>query len=599
MRAYLIAPVNERGASTSFPIGIACVSAALKQAGHEVESINLGLCEDPVGSVLEDIRRFKPGMVGLGGLTPSFRQLRGVHQAIRQAFPGMVTVLGGGVLTSAVDIVFGAVEPDFGVIGEGELTMTELAACLDRGDDPMGVDGLIFRLPGGPLHRTPPRAPIHDLDTLPIPDYAGLKLQTLLDRGVFLEVLGSRGCPYSCTFCYSPLGRRYRQRSLDHLFSEIEHVVSQYGMKTMGITDELFASSPARVSEFCERIGPLGVSWITQLRVDSVDESTLRRMRKAGCTLISYGLESMHSDVLRSMNKKITPDKIEKTLELTYESGISVFGNFIFGDPAETKQTASHTIEWWFNNRKHLINLGSLICWPGSKIYNDAVERGIIADELAFIADGCPETNLTAMSDADYWKLLRRNHLYHNVLLYPGRALDVRPEGEDSWRLEMVCPHCGDERIYNGVGDNRIPFNRSTVRLGCVCGRQFDLPMLIPPANIPKEFMDEAERLAALAEAGDGEALQKLEELSDTHKRFALARWRTSRIHFKAGDMAKAYLYTAKALLADPTIPGFHAQMADILNAMGEPRPASVFQDQARLLQSCQPKGWINPVDTQ
>lgn len=598
MRIFLIAPVNERGVSTTFPIGIACISAALKQAGHEVESINLALHADDIDAVDKAIRRFKPNLVGLGGLTPSFNQLRSVHEAIRIEFPTLPTVLGGGVLTSAVETVFGALRPDFGVIGEGEATMVELVACIGQGGDPALVDGLVYQEADGEIKRTAPRASLTDLNSLPIPDYEGLDLRSLLDAGVFLEILGSRGCPYSCTFCYSPLGRHYRQRSLDHLFREIEHVISRYGVRAMGINDELFAASPTRIREFCERIQPLGVSWMTQLRVDSVDREILLLMRKAGCQVICYGLESMHQDVLRSMNKKITPAQIEKTLELTYQAGMTSFGNFIFGDSAETRETADHTLDWWFANRKYLINLGSLVCWPGSKIYRQALERGVIRNELDFIADSCPETNVTTMADEEYWKMLRRNHLYHNVLLYPARVLDARPEGEDTWLLETVCPHCGKECDHK-VSSRSIPFHRSTARLGCTCGRQFDLPVLVPPPQFPAPLLEEVENVSILAHDGDQSALDRLEELANAHKRLAGARFIVSQIHLKAGNQEKAYLFTAKALMADPTIPLFHRQMADILETMGEPKPAAIFRDQGRLLESCQPKGWKFSVEAQ
>ena len=596
MKIYLIAPLNERGSKTTFPLGIASISAALKAAGHEVKAVNLALCEDDTGEVLAEIRDFKPDFVGIGGLTPSFAQIRRVHAAMKHEHPNLPTVLGGGVLTSAAEIVFEDIKPDYGVIGEGEVTIVELAEQLENGRAPLDVNGLILRGVDGSLIRTQARTPLPDLNVLPMPDYEGLGYAKLREMGIYLEILGSRGCPYSCTFCYSPLGRRYRQRSLDHLFREIEHVVKTYDIKSLGITDELFAITPERVKEFCDRIAPLGVNWITQLRVDSVDEDTLRLMRDSGCVMISYGLESMHQDVLKSMNKKTTPAKIERTLELTYDAGMSSFGNFIFGDPAETPLTAEATMDWWFNNRKHLINLGSLQCWPGSKIYKDAVRNGIIANELEFIAEGCPDINLTSMPEHDYWKMLRRAHLYNNALLFPCRVLEVNPDGPGAWSLSTVCPHCTKEKTYNQITNHNVPFNRSTVRLWCECGRMFDLPVLVPLPEHPRELLDEVARLGRLAAAGDQDALGRLEALGSEHLRLANARYMAAKAHWAAGVVDKAYLFTAKGLIADPTFPGLHELMALVLTAMDEPGIARVFHEQASRLRDNQPPGWVSPL---
>lgn len=589
MRVLLLAPRNERGVSLVFPLGIAYISSALRKAGHEVMSLNLALYNDDVQEVMHAITAFQPSLVGIGGMTFSFSQIKRILSAVKARHPEIITLLGGGVLTSAAVPVFKAIDPDFGIIGEGDETAPELVRCIENGDDPSKVSGIVFRGSDGGLVFTPPRPVLASLDDLPLPDYEGLGFANLMGQGIILEILGSRGCPHACTFCYSPLGRKYRQRSLDHLFQEIEHVAAQYGVERLGVADELFAATPERVREFCRRITPLGIKWHTQLRVDSVDEATLREMGEAGCCMISYGLESMDERVLKSMNKKIKPAQIARTLELTYSSGITSFGNFIFGDIAETQETADNTLNWWLDNRKHLINLGSLQCWPGSKVYGHALEKGVISDEIDFISRSCPEINITAMTDEQYWKLLMRKTLYDRALLFLAKVTRAELNADGTWSIDCICPHCGAEQSHLSVGEHNIPFNRHSVRLLCRCRRQFDLPIQIPKPDIPRDLSDEADRLHQLATDGDTEALAGLEAICDAHRDFESPRYRAAMLFWNRGDTDKAYKYCLKALLANPVSPPCHELMAHILDRQGETKAASAFREQAKLLLECMP----------
>lgn len=589
MRVLLLAPRNERGVSLVFPLGIAYISSALRKAGHEVLSLNLALYNDDVQEVMRAIAAFQPALVGIGGMTFSFSQVKRILSAVKASHPGIITLLGGGVLTSAAAPVFKAIAPDFGIIGEGDETAPELVRCIENRGDPSEVNGIVFRGRDGELVFTPPRPVLASLDDLPLPDYEGLGFANLMKRGIILEILGSRGCPHACTFCYSPLGRKYRQRSLDHLFKEIEHVVTGYGVRQLGVADELFAANPERVRDFCRRIAPLGIKWHTQLRVDSVDEDTLREMGNAGCYMISYGLESMDERVLKSMNKKINPEQIERTLELTYSSGITSFGNFIFGDIAETQETADNTLNWWLDNRKHLINLGSLQCWPGSKVYKHALEKGIISDEIDFISRSCPEINVTTMTDEQYWKLLMRKTLYDRALLFLAKVTRAERNTDGTWSIDCICPHCGAGQSHKSVGKHNIPFNRHSVRLTCRCFRQYDLPIQIPTPEIPRPLLDEADRVYESATAGDRQAISELEALCDAHRDFASLRYRTAMLFWNEGDTGKAYKYCLKALLANPVSPPCHELMAQILDRQGEAKASSAFREQAKLLLDCMP----------
>lgn len=265
-------------------------------------------------------------------------------------------------------------------------------------------------------------------------------------------VLSDRSCPFRCTFCFHPTGQKYRQRSLDNIFEEIDYQVQTYRVKHIGFTSELFATSEERVSEFCKRIKGYEISWGCCLRVTDVNAELLKLMKASGCREICFGLESADDSVLRSMRKGITVEQIARALDSTCDAGIDTpASNFIFGDINETWQTVENTLGFWYRyNTKVHINLTMIQTFPGTYLYEHACRNGIITDREQFLRDGCPVTNVSRLTDEEYHRL---RSLVNELRLYPhvpAEALRVVEIGEDgSCRVEYSCRKCGGKTIVD------------------------------------------------------------------------------------------------------------------------------------------------------
>jgi len=302
-------------------------------------------------------------------------------------------------------------------------------------------------------------------------------------------MISSRSCPYNCTFCFHPIGKKYRQRSLDDFFKEAEYLIDKYNMNMLMLLDELFGVHPERVKEFCRRIKPYNLKWVAAMRVDIVTEEMLDMMKDAGCSTISYGLESANDVILKSMKKHIKLSQIENALELTYRAKVGIQGNFIFGDQAETWETANQTLQWWFNNRKYLINLSGVRAYPGTELYYKALEKGLIKDKIKFIEAECPFLNWTEMSNeelAEYSRLQRYYRIKYNR--FPVRMLSCKKEGVDPYKgpfyaIKVKCPHCHKIIEYKnmhkmGIG---IGMTQCGCRVACrECNQRFDLLHFMP-----------------------------------------------------------------------------------------------------------------------
>lgn len=445
--------VGHPGEFYFFPLGICYIASALKKAGRQVVTLNLNEYAESVPQVLGDIiGKHHIDVVCTGALSANYNQVKDIVLAAKGARPGIITVAGGGVVSSEPLVVMEGLGADIGVIGEGDHTICELAEALEQGSDLMDVDGLVFWKEGR-LLATRPRKEAVDLAAIPWPDYDGFGFADYLDTianfpsiGRYVQMIGSRSCPYDCTFCYHPVGKKYRQRDLDDLFAEMDDLLPRFRVDYLSISDEIFSLDRNRTNEFCrrmkERVAKYGIGWDIQIRVDHVDRELLALLKDAGCSCISYGLESADNTVLKSMKKGTTVAQIEKALALTREAGIDIQGGFIFGDLAETMETADNTLTWWRDHIRYNLNLAHIRVFPGTHLYRQACEHGIIPDRLKYLENGCPLINVSKL-DAEEFQVLTEKIQHHwRTCLYPPEKMEILGFKGNTCQVAIVCRTC-------------------------------------------------------------------------------------------------------------------------------------------------------------
>lgn len=409
------------------PMGTLYVSAYLKQSGvANVFTLNLNHCQGEEMDILADVINSENiDIVGFGGLSGEYQDMARMAHYVRTIKPDITLMMGGGIVTSDPETAMLAIpEIDYGMIGEGELTIVELVDALTHDKDLHEVDGLIFRDQYGCLIRTASRKEIENLDSLPIPDYEGfdygeylIKNPDISDEGKRysqVSVIGGRSCKFNCTFCFHPSGSKYRQRSLDSIFKEIDWLTKRYNISYIALREELFATDNERVRQFCKRIKKYDFDWSIQLRIDNVNQELVDILKNTRCRYIFVGVESAVDKILHSMHKGITVEQIENALEMLYQAGLNSRSGVIMGDTMETVETAEETIEWFLKNHdRYRMFLDMIIAFPGSTIYKRACKDGIIPDKVQFLKDGCPIVNLTRMTDDDFLRMMNRVEKYN------------------------------------------------------------------------------------------------------------------------------------------------------------------------------------------
>ena len=609
MKILLIVPrfIDKHATYYDFPIGMAYISAALKRAGHEVQCLNLNNHQEKSERLVAmTVRKFHPDIIGTGGLSVHYRLIKAVIESARLVMPSLTVMVGGGIVSSEPELMLKALGADVGVLGEGEETVVKLMCAIEKGYDLTHVSGIIFKNIVGDeekIVKTMEPPPISDLDSLPWPDYEGFGIKTridfekITDRIYFnhikqprtIEMIASRSCPFDCSFCYHPLGKVYRERSLDNFFQELEYLVSTYGINNLMVLDELFAVKSERLTEFCRRIKSYDLKWVVQLRVDLVSEEILDLMKNSGCVSISYGIESMNEKVLIGMKKKITPVLIEQALELTYKKGIDIQGNLILGDTTETYESANDTINWWLKHRKYQIGLGTIQQYPGTKIYRDAIGKGVIVDKLNFIDSGCPTVNTTSMDDAVFFYILNWAILLNAVMTVPSKILSYKklkaidPLHGALCSIDCVCPHCGQINKFPALPIKETLFNRRTLRLSCCkCFKRFDIPKFIPKSSldiIKSLTFDDIINAKALINAIK-------EIMTQSNAYYARANYLLGKIYYIIGDMPNALSYLSKAMLYDNSRPAYYKIFGDILRRLDRCDDAEIFYEQSKMIEA-------------
>ena len=468
------------GEEYHFPLGLAYISSYLKSKKYPV--FNLNLCHSDVTvreQIIKAIKKNKIEIIATGGISFWWNEIYDIIDSAKNYDPNIITIAGGAIVTSEPELIMKNMKIDYGIIGEGELTIYELCLALNNGADLLKIPGLIYFDNNRKLIRTEPRKPIMDLDSLPFPDYEGFELGILLDtmensEDKYLgasdnprpvEIIASRSCPYNCTFCYHPLGRTYRQRSLDNLFEEIELLIKKYRINIINLLDELFSVKEKRVYEFADRIKKYSISWVANFRVNEVNDALIKKIKDSNALIIFYGIESLSNKILKSMNKKITREEIENALELSYKNNLTALGHIIIGDVEETQKTALESINWWKEHPEYRIELNFVLAVPDSIIYRHAIKNKIITNKLDHIQRKFPVVNLTKMSDKEFKKIYREVNLFKYTMKYvwEGKILGLKTvQNNKSGILEYIfkveCPFCKKHTIFNRSFNGYHPY---------------------------------------------------------------------------------------------------------------------------------------------
>jgi radical SAM superfamily enzyme YgiQ (UPF0313 family) len=355
-------------------VGLAYLAAMVRRdPAVEVAVIDARLERLSLDEVLWRLRRWAPTVVGLTAFTNEVGSAARVARRVKRALPAAVTVIGGPHVTALPEQTLEEFpEFDIGVVGEGEHTFDALVHALDAGERLEPIAGLVYRRGGRPV-RTARRLDEADLDVFPRPAWE------LMPRSRRALVVTQRGCPYACSFCQNPAGRRVRQHSIARVLSDIAWLVDDHGVEELLVCDEIFTVDNARTEALLDAMIASGlgrrVRWWAQTHVNTVSERIFAKMRAAGCFRVALGIETGDVDILRASRKGSSRERVVRARRMAASVGLPVEGLFILGHPHETRATALRTIAFAVELNPEVPIFGTMVPYPGTEVAAMA-ERG-------------------------------------------------------------------------------------------------------------------------------------------------------------------------------------------------------------------------------
>jgi len=331
------------------PLGIMYLAAVLRREGHEVDFIDIGLDRQWE----ERIMSFRPDAVSYSVITGNQDDFLAVNSRLKARFD-FVSLWGGPHPTFFPEFI----EED-GVdaicIGEGEGAIIDLARAIDSGDDISSIPNLHVKAGAG-LIRNVPR-PLHqDLDAIPLPDRKILQQYPQYSQISGRAMITSRGCPFSCTFCYNSryrelykgTGKYSRRRSIGNVIEECIEIKKDPRAKHILFKDDLFAQDAGFIREFAQ-IYPkeVGLPFACNVRADRMTEGIAEDLAKAGARVVHFGVESANERVREEvLGRKISRESMLNTARWLRESGIRVYTFNIVGIPDESPEEAFETLDF-------------------------------------------------------------------------------------------------------------------------------------------------------------------------------------------------------------------------------------------------------------
>jgi len=429
------------------PLGLAYVAAALKQAdlpyhvidatGEALDSVHPYPGRDDFmmqGLSMDEIVARVPAASTVIGVTCMFSTLwpvtnRMAH-AVRARFPHALMVLGGEHGTAVPEHVLGSSPFDVVVTGEGEETFVELLRSHAAHGRRHDVPGIAFRDDGGRVVRTGLSERRKDVDAIPLPDWDSFPIEQYIVRhqtnginlGRSMPILGTRGCPFQCTFCSNPgmWTQRWIARDPKLLADEMELYTGKYAVTNFDFQDLTAIVKRDWIVDFCKELITRGLDITWQMpsgtRAEVFDEEVADLLYRSGCRALAFAPESGSPQILKAVKKQVNLDHMLISMRAAVRRGLKLSCFIVIGFPDDTPATLAQTLKLVRTMARlgvYDVAVSKFVPYPGSALFKRLQQEGRIhLDDEFFVS---PMDFYTAKAPS-YAQAVSTSRLYWTML---------------------------------------------------------------------------------------------------------------------------------------------------------------------------------------
>lgn len=387
-KIILISANRFRNPYPVYPLGISYLKTYLESNLSDDFSVSILDCNMYSNEeLLAKLKKENPFFVGI-----SFRNVDGsnslekgnfieeykkIVEVVRSATSAYLSI-GGSGFSIFPKYFMEETGADFGIVGEGEISLKRLIEKLSKGESVSEVEGLI--LPGEDKPKRPHLNYVKSIDV----EFEEDLVDYYWKYSGMLNIQTKRGCPYNCVYCSYPVidGRKIRTLDPEKIISDIKHLKETKNINYFFFTDSVFNISDAFNIELAERLikENVKIRWGAYFSPKNLPEEHLKLFKESGLTHIEFGTESLSDEALKAYGKNFTFADVKKASDLCVKHGVYYAHFLILGGYGETEKTIDETI----NNSKLLEStvyfpyIGMRI-YPHTGLHQIAVKEGVIS----------------------------------------------------------------------------------------------------------------------------------------------------------------------------------------------------------------------------
>ena len=357
------------------PLGLAYLAGVSARAGRQVEILDAYALDWSWARFEQELAHRRPDVLGLGTMTPvadvAYRAVK-----IARRYAGQIIMGGPHPTAVGAQIFQDCPEIDHLDIGEAEETWLPYLDWVAQGATGAPPAGIRAKDQEFREHR-----PTQHIEAIPWPA-RHLLPQTayrylMATRPGFATMVTSRGCPFSCSFCDKSVGgSKWRARGASSVVDELQ-ALQKTGVGFVNFYDDNFTLHRKRVVDICEEIlrRELDIEWKCEGRVDGVDTKLLKLMRRAGCRVVAFGVESGNADTLALLRKDVKVEQVEQAFAACRAAGVRSLAYIILGAPGETAAQVNHTLRFVQDIGADYVQFSSLVALPGTPLFAEYGHR--------------------------------------------------------------------------------------------------------------------------------------------------------------------------------------------------------------------------------
>ena len=393
------------------PVWAGLIATFVRQKGFSVHVLDAEAEELTPQQTADHVAALNPRLVTVvvyghqpSASTQNMTGASAIVTAIKERSPETKVLMLGGHVAALPERTLAEERCDFVTRDEGLYGLVDLLTALSDTPDPdlRAIRGLVYRQGAGvAVNAAAPLIgnldsdmPGSAWDLLPMTKYRAHNWHCFghLQREPYAAIYTTLGCPYHCSFCciQAPfkegekglgLGANvnsYRFWSPARVIEEIDLLVNTYGVRNIKFADEMFVLNPRHVMGICDLIIERGYDlniW-AYARVDTVKDTMLDKLKRAGFNWLAFGIEAANEGVLADVDKRYPVDQVFETVRKVKTAGINIIGNYIFGLPQDTTETMQETLRLALDLQCEFANFYTAMAYPGSPLHAQAVRQG-------------------------------------------------------------------------------------------------------------------------------------------------------------------------------------------------------------------------------